>query len=314
MCTYNGERFLKEQIDSILQQTCPPDEIIICDDCSGDHTAQIARSILAKWTGAWQVIENESNLGFRKNFEKVIQLCHGDIIFLSDQDDVWELRKIEKMMQVFQKYPNIILAFHDAELVDENLNRLTPSFWQTLDFEPSRFVQKDYRQLLGHNVVQGSACAFRRKLVAQACPFPRGAVHDEWLALSALSLGEIFPLCEVLLKYRQWGSNALGGGTLSIKEKLQKWIFSTHNAVRIHQEYIEYKHEIDEIWAQTYGGTIKKQSLMMFSCHCAMQKRYEYVQQKSLKFFTLLPSYFPVYPMKLRRVKEIIKDLFSVLI
>ena len=314
MCTYNGEQFLKEQIDSILQQTYPPDEIIICDDCSKDHTVQIAKSVLAKWNGKWQVVENENNLGFRKNFENAIQLCHGDIIFLSDQDDVWMPEKIEKMMQVFQKNENAVLVFHDAELVDENLKQLAPSFWRTLDFEPTRFIQKDYRQLLGHNVVQGSACAFRKRLVDQACPFPQGAVHDEWLALSALSIGNIFPLQEVLLKYRQWGKNALGGTTPSISKRLKKWLFFTKNEATVHRKYAEYKCRINESWERRYSEKIKDKCPSMLACNYIMQRRYDYVTHKNLKIFSLLSGYSQVYPLRIRRLKEILKDLLAVAI
>lgn len=90
LCTYNGEKYIEEQLESLIHQTCQPDEIIICDDQSKDNTVNIAKSLLGSWPGAWKVIINKKNLGYKKNFQKAISLCRGDIIFLSDQDDVWD--------------------------------------------------------------------------------------------------------------------------------------------------------------------------------------------------------------------------------
>ena len=95
MCTYNGEKYIQEQLESIIYQSVPPDEIVICDDCSNDATLEIVKDILNSYDGIVQLVSNKHNLGYRKNFEKAISLCHGDIIFLSDQDDVWSSNKIE---------------------------------------------------------------------------------------------------------------------------------------------------------------------------------------------------------------------------
>jgi glycosyltransferase involved in cell wall biosynthesis len=130
MCTYNGSRYLAEQLNSIIHQTMPPDEIVICDDCSKDDSVAIAKKILSNWKGKTQIVVNQKNLGFRKNFQKAINLCHGDIIFLSDQDDVWDLEKIQLMMYVFNTDPDVSLVFHDSQLVDSQLNMLYPSFWK----------------------------------------------------------------------------------------------------------------------------------------------------------------------------------------
>jgi glycosyltransferase involved in cell wall biosynthesis len=114
MCTYNGSKHIKEQLESIIYQTRKPDEIIICDDCSSDNTVEIAQNLLSVSTIKSTIIRNEINLGFRKNFEKAIGLCHGDIVFLSDQDDVWLPEKIEKVANIFDNDEEVIMAFHDA--------------------------------------------------------------------------------------------------------------------------------------------------------------------------------------------------------
>ena len=103
MCTFNGEKYIKNHLLSIINQSCPPDELIICDDCSNDETCNIIEVVLSKWSGKWKLIKNSHNLGFRKNFEQAIRNSNGDIIFLSDQDDVWAKNKIEIISSILKK-------------------------------------------------------------------------------------------------------------------------------------------------------------------------------------------------------------------
>lgn len=242
MCTYNGAKYLESQLRTILNQTIPPDEIIVCDDCSKDNSVSICRNILSRWDGKWEVVRNEQNLGFKKNFEKAISLCHGDIIFLSDQDDVWNTKKLEKMLPVFHD-PNVVLAFHDATLVNENLEQLYPSFWRTLGFNPSDFSKGDYRIVFAHNVMQGAACCFRRKLFEIAAPFPLEAIHDEWLLLVGLSIGKVIPVSQTLLQYRQ-AQNAIGGMPLTIPDKIRKWWKTFNKGFDSHREYLKSRSQI----------------------------------------------------------------------
>lgn len=273
----------------------------------------MAKSLLNKWNGSWKLIQNKKNLGFRKNFEQAIQLCQGDIIFLSDQDDVWAPTKIETMMRTFQKRPNVILVFHDAEIVDKDLVRLAPSFWNVLNFMPECFWNFDYCQLLSHNVVQGSACAFRKSLVHCACPFPKEAVHDEWLALVALAMGDIWPINNKLSKYRQWGENAIGvGGQITAIQKLKKYLFAIEKAVDIHRQCILKKHTINNEWISRYKDEINITHPCMISANNVMKKRCQYIKQKSFKILSLWRGYFQLYPCTKFALKEFIKDILSV--
>ncbi len=223
MCTYNGEKYVREQLESIVEQTLQPDEIVICDDCSKDRTVEIVRETLKDWSGSWRLVCNEENLGFKKNFEKAISLCQGDIIYLSDQDDVWDIRKLEIVDEVFRSHPEAVAVWHDAELVDAKLRPLDLSFWRdTVKFDCKKFLRGDYSQILDGNVAQGCACAFRRKVFDAAVPFPVDAFHDEWLFLVSLLLGEVVPVPEVLLKYRQ-ADNVMGGIPMTLKERIERW-------------------------------------------------------------------------------------------
>ena len=222
MCTYHGEKYVRQQLESIIGQTLSPDEIVICDDCSKDRTVQVVRDTLKDWDGHWQLVCNEKNLGFKKNFEKAISLCRGDIIYLSDQDDVWDPRKIEIMDEAFSAHPEAVALWHDAELVDASLQPLYPSFWKsTLRFDYQKFMRGDYAHVMEGNAMQGSACAFRREVFEAAKPFPAEAIHDEWLLLISLLQGPVIPLPQVLMKYRQV-DNTLGGMPMTLGEKIKR--------------------------------------------------------------------------------------------
>lgn len=221
LCTYNGESYIDELLLSITNQTFQPDEIIICDDKSTDDTVSKIKSILDDWTGNYRLIVNESNLGYKKNFQKAISLCDGDIIFLCDQDDVWDATKIAKIMTVFNHHDDVLMVFHDAELVDENLDTLSPSLWKELGFDYHSFFNGDFSHFVKGNMVQGAACAFKKELFDISLPFPINAIHDEWLALNAMMNGKIYPLHDALLKYRQTGKNEIGATNKSFFAKVK---------------------------------------------------------------------------------------------
>ena len=119
MCTYNGAGFLQQQLDSLARQTRKPDEIIICDDVSSDNSVAIAQAFADQSGLKVRVHQNTQNLGYVKNFEKAISLCTQDIIFLCDQDDLWQPNKIEQMVGVFDAEPSVGLVLHDFCWIDE---------------------------------------------------------------------------------------------------------------------------------------------------------------------------------------------------
>ena len=234
LCTYQGERFLAEQLQSTFAQTWRPDEIIVSDDASTDATIAIAEKMLRSSGIAYELHANAQNLGFRQNFAQAMQRASGDILFLSDQDDVWHPEKIARMLLPFER-PETVMAFHDAALVDSRLQPLAPSFWRTMSFDSAPFQKKDYHRLLVSNVVQGSASAFRRSLLADALPIPDCAIHDEWLALFAALRGGLVPVPDVLMQYRQNEGNAIGAGAVTMRRQLS-WL-------RHFREKIEKSHQ-----------------------------------------------------------------------
>ena len=108
---YNGARFLEKQLDSFRNQTQPADKVVFCDDGSKDNTVDMVRNYIEKYhlEDSWFLYENECNLGYAQNFYKAISLCDTDLVFLSDQDDIWKEDKIEKMTTVMEEHPQIDL-------------------------------------------------------------------------------------------------------------------------------------------------------------------------------------------------------------
>ena len=149
LCTYNGQQFLKQQLDSILNQTHKVDEIVVCDDGSTDKTIEILENYSANYPNTFYINQNEINLRSVKNFEKAVKLCSGDIIFLSDQDDVWVDNKVEKYVDYFDKNPNIEVLASNGYCIDENSKVHDKySIWDVPQFLRDAKIKFDYYQKL----------------------------------------------------------------------------------------------------------------------------------------------------------------------
>ena len=222
LCTYNGERFLREQLDSISRQTLLPEELVVCDDCSSDHTMWILEEFKNKASFPVHIHQNEKNLGSTRNFEKAINICSGDIIALCDQDDVWLPEKLEKLEKVFTDHPKIGYVFSNGELVDDELQPLGRTVWQSNQFEGEMFGRyvrgEQLICFLRWQFVTGATMAFRARLKEYIFPFPQHKIwiHDGWIAVVGSSIGEIgLPINKLLVMYRQHGRQQIGANLIS---------------------------------------------------------------------------------------------------
>lgn len=234
LCTYNGAQHLQEQLESIINQTRPPDELVICDDRSQDNTLGIVNNFFSEVSFPVRIILNEKNLGSTKNFEKAIGLCNGDIIFLSDQDDVWNPAKLEYIEKIFSTSPHVGAVFTDAEVVDEKLQPLGYSLWQSIGFnknEQKNFTEgKAIEVLLKHNVVTGATMAFRSEFRDLFSPISDFWVHDGWIALSIAFVSNFALIPEPLIKYRQHSMQQIGTNVpLNMYEKINEKICQLKN-------------------------------------------------------------------------------------
>ncbi len=212
LCTYNGENFLSEQLESFVKQTHLPDELIVCDDKSADKTIEILNKFAANSPFPVHIFINEDNIGSTKNFEKAISLCTGDIVFLSDQDDVWNSKKIERIETLFIKHKNIGMIFTNAEIVDEKLASLDKKLWD-FTFEKEQRSLNFFDVLMRRNVVTGATMAFRAEFAESFSPIPTdipNTIHDGWISLVIAANSEVMFIDECLIKYRQHSNQQLG--------------------------------------------------------------------------------------------------------
>jgi len=210
MTTFNGALHLRQQLDSFLAQVRQPDELVVCDDVSHDETLQILRQFKQEAPFAVHIHVNASNLGFTANFSNAMQRCSGDIVFLSDQDDVWEPHKISRVLEGFYAHPDVVLTVHDGKLVDGALR------WYGVTK-----LEQVVSGFDGHDsLVMGALTAYRRELGVIALPIPPGITgHDQWLHLIARLVGKRLVIKDVLQLIRRHGSNTSG------------WIASSPNRI-----------------------------------------------------------------------------------
>lgn len=202
MATYNGAKYLQEQLDSFVAQTRQPDELVVCDDVSTDTTVDILESFRQQAPFTVRIYRNEKNLGYIKNFEKALSLCTGDIIFLSDQDDVWFNNKIAEMAAILDIRHDIFVLQADMVLADENMN-------------PTSYTQLGNILSVGHSpdiFLAGCGTAIRKEWLDLALPIPAEvAAHDNWIHRLALVLDVRVIHGKPLQYYRRHGDNASRG-------------------------------------------------------------------------------------------------------
>lgn len=202
IATYNGEKYIHEQIASILQQIGNDDEIVVSDDGSTDKTLDVVRSFDAHNI---HIYINKGDHGYTPNFENALRNAHGDYIFLSDQDDIWMPDKVEACMK-YLKVNDFVVS--DALIVDGDNKPLFDSFCEQ---RKSKF---GFLNTLIRFSYLGCCFAFRRKVLSKALPFPKNHIlctHDNWLALvsTAFYKSAFIPL--PLIRYRRYGGNASSG-------------------------------------------------------------------------------------------------------
>lgn len=198
MATYNGQKYIKEQIDSILVNMIDGDELIISDDGSKDNTINIIKSY-SKSDSRIKLFENKYEHGVKKNFENALLNCNNSIIYLSDQDDIWTDDKIEKTIKYFEKY-NLII--HDCTVINENNNIIIDSFYKY------RKSKSGIIKNIVKNSYIGCCMAFKKDLLEKILPIPNNIeMHDQWIGIKAEQNGKVLFIKDKLIKYRRHSNN-----------------------------------------------------------------------------------------------------------
>lgn len=193
MATYNGEKYLQEQLDSFAAQSVQPDELVVSDDCSTDKTLEILESFKQKVDFEVRILKNQSNEGYARNFAKVICETKGDYVFISDQDDIWYPNKIETVLETFRKNPNTQLIAHNARCVDAELK---PMGMTLFDCDRSHGLRYG-------SAIHGFVTCLTKEYLNYMLPIPYCYTHDRWLSLPASELKIRYELDTVLCDYRR---------------------------------------------------------------------------------------------------------------
>lgn len=200
MATYNGERYLKEQIASVLAELQPGDELIVVDDASRDGTSGLLASVI--WPSL-RIVQNPSNIGVLRTFERGLMLARGGVVFLCDQDDIWLPGKRAAFINAFAADNRTLVVVSDAQLIDGNGVMLAPSFMATRGGFKGGLLSTVVR-----NRYLGCAMALRREVLTPALPIPRFVpMHDMWLGAVACVAGRVHYIASPLSQYRRHGCN-----------------------------------------------------------------------------------------------------------
>jgi glycosyltransferase involved in cell wall biosynthesis len=221
LCTYNGERFLAEQLDSLAGQTRPPDEVIAFDDHSTDRTLEILAHFVDQATFPVQVATNTKTVGYIDNFERAIRACRGSLIALCDQDDIWAPDKLEVASDAFRSNPGLKAFFSDAEAIDDDGQVLGYTAWEAVRLTDREVDQINAgeadRRMWNAHTVTGSTLVFASDLRDVVLPFPQSLrepdswyIHDGWIAALAAAVGPVRAERRHLVKYRVHQAQAKG--------------------------------------------------------------------------------------------------------
>lgn len=257
LSTYNGNKYIIEQLESLLFQNYNEIEIIVRDDKSRDNTIDLIKSYDVK------LVETKKNLGAKRSFAELLNYAilnsDAEYFMFCDQDDVWENDKVEKtlakMQEMEQKFGDISLLVHtDLEVVDVKLNTINSSF---MNFQKIDHSKKSFNNLLMQNIITGCTVIINRKLAQKCLPIPSGAImHDWWIGLVASKFGEIGYLDEVTIKYRQHASNTIGAKGFSYWGIIKKG-FDISYKIKIDTNITQAKAFLEQFRDELDDETIK---------------------------------------------------------
>ena len=283
MTTYNGAKYLQEQLDSFALQTRLPDELIVCDDVSTDGTVEILERFAQLAPFRVKVVVNEKNIGCTSNFEQAISFCNGDVIFLSDQDDVWFKNKLEFIENIFVSNVNLMVVINDQEITDQFLT-------------PSGLTIFSNTRALGFReswLSAGCCTAIRAGFIDIFTPFPRNlAAHDDWIHRVAQAFGVRKVVPEVLQYYRRHDLNVSSSmastfqkpnklthlKSYGLKDVTPGWLKEVEVSEHLLKILVEKKKEIEKLNFSAIAESI-----------CVFERKKNVVIKKRINLINLRP-------------------------
>ena len=310
MTTYNGQKYLLEQLESLRNQTLKIDEVIIMDDCSKDETPELIRKyIIDNNLSGWKLIENQTNQGWKKNFKLGFDLATGDYIFPCDQDDIWHLDKVEKILTVMNDDILAISSSFDFINQDDqkfqikqNINKSNNNI---IDFKITEKLTKiDLKYLLKSNIAQGCTMAVRKELVKEYLQVTKSKLPHDWdLNLIASIHNGCYFYDEKLIDYRIHDANTIG-----LDEVDQTFLENKDKRTKDRISYL--KSELGNV-EYALGLDLTSQDHKM----CLRNKKYlndriKYIEAK--KIFKLVKYYISGNYREFGRLKTFLGDIVSI--
>lgn len=268
MTTYNGEKYLKKQLDSILSQSYKNFELVICDDCSSDNTWEILNTYKVI-DSRIKVFRNESNLGFKKNFEKSISLCSCELIALSDQDDIWLENHLEVLLKNIEGKS---MSSGNTNIIDSE-DKILPHDSYTKRYGYSVLqdnISMLYFILMNKSPCQGASSLYRKKLLQKALPIPEGVkFHDAWFSACACCVSGIGFTFTTITNYRLHGFNVSGKHEERKFINRLKRVFTNKKndsdrlvyCEELKSKFPEMKSEVKHVIEDAYKWHVNKQKL-----------------------------------------------------
>lgn len=295
MCTYNGGRYLREQLESIANQTRLPSELVVCDDHSSDDTIAILKQFQTGAPFPVMVFQNALRLGSTRNFDQAIGLCRGEFIALSDQDDRWLPEKLERLSGALIESPFLGGVFSDANLIEGQGQGTGMRLFASHKFtaaKQKKFVACPTSTLLRHDTVTGATMMFRASLRRYCSPIPSSWVHDGWLAwmIALHSRWSLIP--EPLIEYRIHAGQQLGVGASPLSATAGGALRETRR-----QHYARVAHQFEDLLdrVQAEGGNQHDDQIMKIRGKIAFLKRQSTLSQslgvRVLQMLGQLPRY-----------------------
>jgi len=240
LCTYNGAKYIDEQVETIRNQSYPNLEIIIVDDASTDGSFDKLQVHSLK-DKRIRLYRNDSNLGFNLNFNKACGMANGDYIAIADQDDVWEKHKIEVLVKEISADEKIMMVHSVSARFEEDKDPYIKSVGLVNFFEGN-----EVKKLFLFNTISGHNMLIRRKLLEAALPFPKNIYYDWWLALIACKLGTVRHVPRILVWHRMHESNLTGAAKpiLPFYKQVQSNLLSFLNKIELEGDEIEFAQDL----------------------------------------------------------------------
>ena len=304
MATYNGEKYLIQQMDSIRTQSRQPDEVIICDDCSIDKTVEVAEAYITQYRLLnWKVVKNTKNLGYYNNFFEAIKISRGQTIYLSDQDDIWDIHKIEQFEKFYDRHQEVTMIQSNMEFIDSNGNIIKSDYKYHGKKEKTGFVEISTEEMCKF-AGSGYTMSFRRSVTDKI--FLNGLdaqktvylYHDILIGLMSAALGKCYMCANVVDQHRLHSSNATqakGKSYISdrTREKQLSILYRRKNEFDLVTNVMEDEHMIKCF-----------KEFSMFAKY-----RYELIQDRRIKNLPFLIRHWNLYSAKIGLVTDLLYSL-----